>query len=105
MTSRHQLIGAQVSYYTGKVRAYLRYKGVPFDEIPATREISGRIAQRAIYPFNVWRWQRPHDHYDALAPGDRACADLLLARVGGLVAIRTPIPCRVQRKDNQLFVA
>jgi glutathione S-transferase len=37
--AKHQLIGAQVSYYTGKVRAYLRYKGIPFDEIAATRDI------------------------------------------------------------------
>ena len=36
-TRRHQLIGAEVSYYSGKVRAYLRYKRVPFEEIAATR--------------------------------------------------------------------
>src|SRR5262245_56944377 len=38
MASRHQLIGAEVSYYTGKVRAYLRYKDIPFEEVLATRE-------------------------------------------------------------------
>jgi glutathione S-transferase len=68
-------------------------------------EIGGQSAQRAIYPFNLWRWQRPHDHYNALAADDRARADRLLARVGGLDAIQTPIPCRLQRKDNRLFVA
>jgi glutathione S-transferase len=67
-------------------------------------EIGGQSAQRAIYPFNLWRWQRPHDHYNALAPDDRSRADLLLARVGGLDAIQTPIPRRLQRKDNRLFV-
>jgi glutathione S-transferase len=36
---KHQLIGAQVSLFTGKVRAYLRYKKIPFDEISATREV------------------------------------------------------------------
>jgi glutathione S-transferase len=36
---RHQLIGAPVSLYTGKARAYLRYKRIPFDEVLATREI------------------------------------------------------------------
>lgn len=37
--ARHQLIGAEVSLYTGKLRAYLRYKRIPFDEVVATREI------------------------------------------------------------------
>lgn len=36
---RHQLIGAQVSLYTGKVRAYLDYKAIPYDEVPATRDV------------------------------------------------------------------
>ena len=36
---RHWLIGAPVSYYTAKVRAYLRYKQIPFFEIPAAREV------------------------------------------------------------------
>ena len=39
MTARYQLVGAPVSYYTGKVRAYLRYKQIPFEEILATREV------------------------------------------------------------------
>lgn len=33
------LIGAEISYFTGKVRSYLRYKGVPFREQLATREV------------------------------------------------------------------
>lgn len=37
--ARHQLIGAQVSLYTGKVRAYLDYKAIPYDEVQATREV------------------------------------------------------------------
>jgi glutathione S-transferase len=35
----HKLIGAEVSLYTGKVRAYLRYKGIPFEEVAARAEI------------------------------------------------------------------
>jgi glutathione S-transferase len=38
-THLHQLLGAEVSYYTAKVRAYLRYKAIPFEEVPATREV------------------------------------------------------------------
>lgn len=36
---QHQLIGAQVSLYTGKVRAYLDYKAIPYAEVLATREV------------------------------------------------------------------
>ena len=41
--AKHQLIGAEVSYYTGKVRAYLRYKGIPFEEITASRDVYRNI--------------------------------------------------------------
>jgi glutathione S-transferase len=33
------LYGAQISYFTGKLRAYLRWKDVPFEEVPASAEI------------------------------------------------------------------
>ena len=36
---RHQLIGAQVSLYTGKLRCYLDYKAIPYDEIVASTEV------------------------------------------------------------------
>jgi glutathione S-transferase len=39
MPGKHRLIGAEVSYYTGKVRAYLRYKGIEFEEVAATRDV------------------------------------------------------------------
>lgn len=41
--SRHQLLGAEVSYYTGKVRAYLRYKDIPFTERAASRDVYKNI--------------------------------------------------------------
>lgn len=36
---RHRLIGTEVSLYTGKARAYLRFKGIPFDEVLSRREV------------------------------------------------------------------
>ncbi len=33
------LYGGELSYYTGKARAYLRFKGQPFEERTATREV------------------------------------------------------------------
>ncbi|MCF8469308.1 MAG: glutathione S-transferase [Parvibaculum sp.] len=38
MTKGYELYGAEPSYFTGKVRAYLRYKRIPFSEVASTRE-------------------------------------------------------------------
>ncbi|MGC1511187.1 glutathione S-transferase family protein [Ketobacter sp.] len=37
--TKHQLIGAEVSLYTGKLRCYLQYKNIPFDEVVASGEV------------------------------------------------------------------
>lgn len=39
MTRGYEFYGAEVSYFSGKVRAYLRYKRIPFSEITPTRDI------------------------------------------------------------------
>lgn len=39
----HQLIGSPISYYTGKVRAYLRYKDIPFQEVLSSRDVYKNI--------------------------------------------------------------
>ncbi len=43
---RYRLIGAEASYYTGKVRAYLRWKGIPFDEVAG----SAKVFEEVIVP-------------------------------------------------------
>jgi hypothetical protein len=68
-------------------------------------EIGGVAGERAIVPFDVWRWQRAHDHYGALASADRARTDALLERTGGRAALQRPIPRRVERRSNRLFLA
>lgn len=35
----YQLIGAEVSLYTGKLRCYLNYKNIPYEEIVASKEV------------------------------------------------------------------
>jgi glutathione S-transferase len=35
----HRLFAAEVSMYSGKARAYLRYKGIPFEEVLCTRRV------------------------------------------------------------------
>ncbi len=42
----HKLLGSPVSYYTGKARAYLRYKQIPFEEILS----SGKVFEEVILP-------------------------------------------------------
>ena len=37
--THYTLLGAEVSLYTGKVRAYLRYKRIPFTEVVASAEV------------------------------------------------------------------
>lgn len=36
MSDQYKLYGTEVSLYTGKARAYMRYKGIPFEEILST---------------------------------------------------------------------
>jgi glutathione S-transferase len=50
--TKHILYGGELSYFTGKARAYLRWKGVPFEERLATREIyQSIIVPRIGYPM------------------------------------------------------
>lgn len=39
----YTLYGAEISYYTGKVRAFLQWKGLPFVEVPATGDVYRQV--------------------------------------------------------------
>ncbi len=45
MTGSYELIAAEVSLYSGKARAYLRYKGVPFREVLASRKVINSVVR------------------------------------------------------------
>lgn len=45
MSAPYQLIAAEVSLYSGKARAYLRYKGVPFEELFASYRVIREVVK------------------------------------------------------------
>ena len=52
MTDQHILYGGELSYFTGKARAYLNWKGVDYEERLATRDIyTSVIIPRIGYPM------------------------------------------------------
>lgn len=67
--------------------------------------IDGASGERAVYPFNVWRWQRAHDWYQRLDGEARTRADALLRRVGGHELAQRPLVRRLARVDNRLRFA
>jgi glutathione S-transferase len=68
-----------------------------------TFRIGDAVGERAISSFNLWRWQRADDEYQAFSDELRACADAILERVGGIELAHTRIETRLERKQNRLF--
>ncbi len=59
-------------------------------------------SERVVHSYSQWMYQRAHDHYHSLGGEARAAADDLLSQVGGLEALRAPLPRRVRRQAGQL---
>jgi glutathione S-transferase len=68
-------------------------------------EIDGAAGERAIYPFNVWRWQRAHDFYRSLSVELRARLAPELESTGARALLEQPLLPRLARRDNRLFFA
>ena len=77
--TKHILYGGELSYFTGKARAYLRWKDIAFEERLATREIYRTIViPRIGYPMipvlitpddkTIQDTTEIIDHFEALAP-------------------------------------
>lgn len=47
------LYGSPVSYYTAKVRSYLRYKGLRFEQVRATEKVANQIIKPATGGWRV----------------------------------------------------
>ena len=55
MTAKYRLYGTPTSYYTAKVRAYLNYKTIPFEEVLTTEEIYRDVI---VARTGVWIFRR-----------------------------------------------
>lgn len=67
--------------------------------------IGGRLGQRSIVTFPLWRLQRVQDLYQAMIGADRTRADSLLESVGGRGLVHLRIPVRLARRDFRLVIA
>ncbi len=66
--------------------------------------VEGVTGTRRIYPFNLWRWQRPYDCFRALEGDALTSARALLQATGGLSTISAPMDVRLRREGNVLLV-
>ncbi|MEJ2530265.1 MAG: glutathione S-transferase [Halioglobus sp.] len=62
----------------------------------------GASGQRYIHSYAQWMFQRPLDHYQALAGEARRSADALLRKIGAFDALNTKLNHRVKRRPGQL---
>jgi glutathione S-transferase len=67
--------------------------------------IGGCSGERAVYPFNVWRWQQAAEHYHALPARSKAYVASQLAPVGAGSLLERPVSPRLIRRENRLFLA
>ena len=51
--NRYYLYGSLVSYYTNKVHSYLRYKGLPFEQIGVSKKVANEIIKPATGGWRV----------------------------------------------------
>lgn len=94
MTQQYILYGGELSYFTGKARAYLRWKGVDFEERQATRDIyQSIIVPRIGYPMIPL----------LITPGDDAIQDT--SEIMDYFEDKTPNPAFVPAGPRQQVAA
>jgi glutathione S-transferase len=67
--------------------------------------IGGRVGERNIMSFSLYRLQRVLDLYAAMPDPDRQRADRLLEAVGGRALASLKLPVRLERRDYRLVIA
>jgi glutathione S-transferase len=67
--------------------------------------IGACTGERAVYPFNVWRWQRAHDCYSKLSTAAKTRVARALGATGAVELLERPLSPRLVRRANRLFLA
>ena len=67
-------------------------------------KIGGRLGERAIITFSLYRLQNVLDHYHGLIGMDRAAADQLLEATGGQAIGAMTLPRRLDRRAFRLVL-
>ncbi|MET4260002.1 glutathione S-transferase [Bradyrhizobium sp. S3.12.5] len=122
MSEIYKLYGTPTSYYTAKVRAYLRYKAIPYEEILTTEEVYRNVIVARTGVWMIPTLVTPEDHVvqdsteiiDVLEhrypqapvipadPWQRLCA-LLIELYGDEWLIMTAIHYRWTKPENREF--
>jgi glutathione S-transferase len=66
--------------------------------------IGGRVGERNIISFSLYRLQRVLDQYAAMSDSDRQRADRFLEAVGGRALASLKLPVRLERRDYRLVI-
>lgn len=103
----HELVPVLASTQSALARLDAAALDAPLPRTLGTHQfrVGEATSERAIYPFNLWRWQRAADHYQLLTAAEQARASALLQRIDGSAWMTQPVSPRLMRKDNRLFVA
>jgi glutathione S-transferase len=67
--------------------------------------IGGRVGERNIMSYSLYRLQRVLDQYAAMSDVDRQRADRFLEAIGGRALSGLKLPVRLERRDYRLVIA
>ncbi|WMT76320.1 glutathione S-transferase family protein [Bradyrhizobium sp. Ash2021] len=122
MSEMYKLYGTPTSYYTAKVRAYLRYKAIPYEEILTTEEVyrnvivartgvwmiptlvtpDGKVVQDSTEIIDLLEDRYPQAPVHPVEPWQRLSA-LLMELYGDEWLIMTAIHYRWTKPENREF--
>lgn len=94
-TPSYTLFGAELSYFTGKVRAYLRWSGLPFEEVLADAEVYRQVIVPGVGAAVIPVLRTPEG---SLLQDSTDIIDTLDARHAGQGGVRSVYPAGAVQK-------